>query len=773
MSTGTITKSKDRRRPTLVQLKSKNKIRIQEPPVRAPGIALITSYPPRACGIATYSTDLEKALKDIFGTSISISVFPLETGTEKPLYQNDISRSINTDDPSDYAALSCQINSDPNIELVVVQHEFGLFSKSEAAFKDFLEELNKPVTLTFHTILPDPSPEHRKKVTDIVSACDSIIVMTHRSAVILMEQYDAPEEKINVIPHGTHLVHHENKETLKRKYGLSGKKILSTFGLLGPGKSIETTIRALPEIIAEFPDVLFLVLGRTHPSLVKERGEEYRDFLKKEVKNLGLEDHVQFVNRFLPLEELLEYLQLTDIYLFTSKDPNQAVSGTFAYALSCGCPVISTPIPHALELLKSDAGVTFDFENSQQLQHHIFDLLRDDERRNQMSHSGLATSAASAWENSAIAHGKVFEKICNGRIRLKYLRPPIRMDHIRKMTTDIGIIQFSKINQPDIESGYTLDDNARALIAFCRHYELTGNEASLEDCNKYFNFVFRCFRPDGRFLNYVDKNCKFTEQNLSVNLEDAAGRAIWSIGYLLSVSHLFPFHFKHLEDKALFLLEQAFPKIESLRSPRAIAFAIKGLYYCTQGGHSPDTIPLIEKLADRLVDLYDNESDTNWHWFERNMTYGNSVLPHALILAYLATQNPEYREVAKESFDFLLSRIFAKESIRVISNQNWLRKDDIFDLHFKGGEQPIDVAYTILALKIFHIIFPEERYDEKMNTAFNWFLGQNPLHQTIYNPCTSGCYDGLELTSVNLNQGAESSISYLLARMAFENLPLR
>lgn len=773
MNTGTITQAKDKRRASLVQLKNKKKYRLRDTPERIPGIALITSYPPRACGIATYSTDLEKALKDIYGTSISISVFPLETGTEKPLYQKDISLSINTDDSSDYAALSHQINSDPYIEAVVIQHEFGLFSKSEEAFIDFLKQLNKPISLTFHTILPNPSPELRKKVIEIVSACDSIIVMTNRSSVILAEEYDVPQEKINVIPHGTHLVQHESKENLKRKYGLKGKKILSTFGLLGPGKSIETTLRALPDIINEFPEVLFLVLGRTHPSLVKEQGEEYRDFLKKEVKNLGLENHVQFVNRFLPLDELLEYLQLTDIYLFTSKDPNQAVSGTFAYALSCGCPVISTPIPHALELLKTDAGITFDFENSDQLQKHLLQLLRDDDMRLQMSHNGMATSASSAWQNSAIAHGQVFEKICKGSIQLRYLKPPVKMDHVKKMTTDIGMIQFSKINQPDIESGYTLDDNARALIAFCRHFELTGDVSDLKDCNKYFNFVFRCFRPDGKFLNYVDKDCRFTEQNNTVNLEDATGRAIWSIGYLLSISHQFPFEWKHLEDKALFLLEEAFPKIESLRAPRAMAFAIKGLYYCTQGGHALETIPLIKDLADRLVDLYHKESDKNWHWFEENMTYGNSVLPHSLILAYLATQDQKYKNVAKESFDFLLSRIFARDCIRVISNQNWLQKEDVFDSYFKGGEQPIDVAYTILALKIFNIIFPDEEYDEKMELAFDWFLGQNPLRQTIYNPCTSGCYDGLELNNVNLNQGAESVLSYLLARMAFENLPLR
>lgn len=736
-------------------------------------IALVTSYPPRACGIATFSTDLERSLINMFGSCLETLVFPLESNHEQHKYPGEITHTLNKDDPGDYWKIAYQINTNPNVGLVIIQHEFGLFYKRESEFIEFLEILDKPVVITFHTVLPNPSPELYRNVHKIASLSDSIIVMTQRSSMILSQEYNIPADKIEVIPHGTHLVPHENKEKLKQKYGLDQKMILSTFGLLGPGKSIETTLYALPDVVKEYPEVLFLILGRTHPSLVKEKGEEYRDFLKTEVDRLGLQDHVLFINRFLPLEELLEYLQLTDIYLFTSKDPNQAVSGTFAYALSCGCPVISTPIPHALELLKNDTGKTFDFENSEQLKNHLFGLIRDEEQRNQMSLRGLTTSSASAWENSAIAHGRLIEKISGGKLHLRYRKPPIRLDHVRRMTTDIGMIQFSKINQPDIESGYTLDDNARALITYCRHYELTGDEADLEEVKKYFNFVFRCFRPDGKFMNYVDKDCLFTGQNNTVNLEDAAGRAIWSVGYMLSVAYRFSHDYIFLEDKAMFLLEKALPGIEALRSPRAIAFAIKGLYYYMQSRQSFDVVHVIRDLGDRLVDLYEKHSDKNWRWFEGYMTYGNSVLPHALMLAFLATQDLRFKETGKESFDFLLSRIFARDCIRVVCNRKWMKKEDRFDWIFKGGEQPVDVAYTILALKLFHTLFPAEGYGERMELAFNWFLGQNPLRQTIYNPCTSGCYDGLELNNVNLNQGAESVLSYLLARMAFENLPVQ
>lgn len=464
----------------------------------------------------------------------------------------------------------------------------------------------------------------------------------------------------------------------------------------------------------------------------------------------------------------MEYLQLTDIYLFTSKDPNQAVSGTFAYALSCGCPVISTPIPHALEVLRNGAGILFDFEDSRQLAGHVNDLLDHPDARTEMRLKGLHNSAASSWENAAIAHAELFEKTLDGTLPLKFKKPGLNLKHIKKMTNHVGIIQFSKINAPDIESGYTLDDNARALIALCQHYELTGDKTDLKYIKTYFDFVFCCFRHDGTFLNYVDKEYRFTEQNDTVNLEDACGRAVWALGYLLSMVRSLPEKYRPIEEKAKFVFEQAVTAMENVRSPRAIAFLIKGLYYYNHFDERKCPIVKVQTFADRLVSSYNQEADDEWHWFEGYMTYGNSVLPEALLMAYAMTLDAKYRKIAQESLDFLLSKIMVDGSIRVISNKNWHKKEDNLNPDFIGGEQPIDVAYTILALRFFNTIFPNSGYDTFMEDAFAWFLGKNPMHQTLYNPCTGGCYDGLELENINLNQGAESTISYLLARMAFE-----
>ena len=733
-------------------------------------IVCLTSYPPRACGIATYSKDLDRVLTDKFGDTFKLNIRPLETSSSTHKYSESIDGVLNTDSPLDFLQTAYNINSNPLIGLVMVQHEFGLFSQNEKYFYEFLEYLDKPVVITFHTVLPNPTRELKQNVATISSHCAEIIVMTHNSARILTNDYGVPPNKITVIPHGTHLIAYDDKRALKLKYDLEDRTVLSTFGLLGPGKSIETTLEALPKIVEDRPDVIFLIIGRTHPNVVKENGEVYRNLLKRKIDGLGLQNHVRFIDEFVPLNHLLEYLQLTDIYLFTSKDPNQAVSGTFAYALSCGCPIISTPIPHALEVLKNGAGKLFDFENSSQLQQAIIDLLDNEEERFKMSLNGLHTSAATAWENAAIAHAKVFEKALNGSMELKYGKPPINLKHLKNMTTNVGVIQFSLINQPDIESGYTLDDNARALIALCQHYEITGDTSDLKYIKTYFNFIFCCFRHDCKFLNYVNKEYQFTEQNDMVNLEDACGRALWALGYFLSMSRQFPEEFTKLTDKAKFVFEHSAKAMETFQSPRAMAFIIKGLYFYNRFEERDCLNAAVVEFADRLVSKYRDESDENWHWFESYLTYGNSVLPQAMLMAYSLTLKPEYRKIAKASFDFLLSKIFIDGKISVISNKNWHQKGDNFDSQYKGGQQPIDVAYTILALCYFHKVFPLGGYYSLMETAFNWFMGKNALDVIVYNPCTGGCYDGLELENVNLNQGAESAISYLLSRLAFENI---
>jgi glycosyltransferase involved in cell wall biosynthesis len=464
-----------------------------------PEVLLLTSYPPRECGIATYSQDLIKALNNKFEGSFALKVCALQTNDAYNQYPEEVAYTLNTNDFEQYIQLANDINDNSNIELVLIQHEFGFFHEvGEQALLQFLYRLTKPVIIVFHTVLPKPDAALQLKVKRITKACVSVVVMTRHAATILTDDYEVLAEKIEVIAHGTHLVPHLPKAVLKEKYGLTGKKVLATFGLLSSGKSIETTLDALPAVIVNQPDIIFLIIGKTHPSVKRQEGEQYRDMLKAKIAKLRLHEQVKFVDAYLPLSELLEYLQMTDIYLFTSKDPHQAVSGTFSYAMSCGCPIISTPIPHAVEVLKADTGIFIDFQSPIQLASAVNYLLSGDGLIANYSVNTLQNIAPTVWENAAIAHALLLKKVMNKSnnahaigesawLELHYRVPALNLDHVKKMTTEVGIIQFSVINQPDMGSGYTLDDNARALVAICMHYEQANDEADLPLIQRYLH----------------------------------------------------------------------------------------------------------------------------------------------------------------------------------------------------------------------------------------------------------------------------------------------
>ncbi len=729
---------------------------------KTPEIVFITSYPPRECGIATYSQDLKNAIQEKFGNSFSLKVCALETGESNYNYPEEVKYILNTQEEENFLELATTINSNKNIAMLFLEHEFGLFGGEYGEYLlEFMEHIEQAITTTFHTVLPNPNNKLREIVNKITDYSDTIIVMTATSKAILINDYGISEQKVTVISHGTHLVSPIDVSQLKTKNEFSDKIVLSTFGLLSDGKSIETALDALPQIIEKFPNVIYLIIGKTHPELIKREGEKYRDFLYKKVNELHLENNVQFINKYLSLEELMNYLQQTKIYLFTSKDPNQAVSGTLAYAMACGCPIIATPIPHAKEFLDG-AGLNYDFQNASQLSQKTIELLYNPKLLEEMRLNALHKISPTSWQNAAIAHIQLVKN--KNKIVLYYKMPKISMDHIKRMTTKDGYIQFSAISIPDIESGYTIDDNARALIAVTKHYELTNEIADLELIKIYLNYIIFCQQENGSFLNYVDKEGNFTANNNNENLEDANGRAIWALGEFISFKNSIA---NDLIDKATIAIEKAIKNIVKLHSPRAISFVIKGLYFYNFDKQSPRINQIITSLADNLVSKYRGISDDSWKWYEDYLTYANSILPEGMLFAGLATGSKLFKDIAKTTFDFLLSIIFKEDQIKVISNQGWYQKGKSTNQY---GEQPIDVAYTILALKTFYQVYEEPSYKDKMKIAFDWFLGKNHLHQIVYNPKTGGCYDGLEQNHVNLNQGAESTISYLLSRIAMEQV---
>ena len=741
---------------------NKNNNKIELIATTLPEILLITTYPPNECGIATYSHDLVKALNNKYEKSFIVDVCAIENDVSKNVYPQDVHDILNANKAQSYIDLASKINSNERLSLVLLQHEFGFFNDNTADLNNFMTVVKKPIAIVFHTVLPNPKKELRNEVNFLIEKASSAIVMTHNAARILNKDYGVLKSKIAVIAHGTHLVPHLDKKVLKKKYGLEDRIILSTFGLLGSGKNIETTLDALPNIVKTSTNVLFLIIGKTHPKIVSSEGEKYRQFLKEKIEKLDLQNHVKFVNEYLPLPTLLEYLQLTDVYVFTSNDPNQAVSGTFSYALSCGCPVVSTPIPHAIEVLSGDTGIIFDFGNAEQLSAAVNKILFDVTFRLNLISNGLNKITGTSWENTAVAYAKIFQKIGSKKVTLHYKIPEINLSHFKKMTTDFGILQFSIFNRPDINSGYTIDDNARALIAICQHFELTKEPLDLPFIEIYLEYIDFCHHENQLFTNYVDFNNQHSAQNINENLEDSTGRALWALGFVVSMSNILP---AQTIAKAKNIFDNAIQLAHNTHSTRSMAFMIKGIYFYNKTTQNTENLMLINMLTNRLVQMYRHEATNDWQWFESYLTYANSVLSEAMLCAFVVTKNNVFQEIAKASFDFLLSKTFTKETINVVSNRTW---------HLKGaensifGQQPIDVAYTILALEKFYMVFKTPDYLQKMEIAFQWFLGNNYLQQIVYNPCTGGCFDGIEERNVNLNQGSESTVSYLMARLTVE-----
>ncbi|TDE28805.1 glycosyltransferase [Flavobacterium ranwuense] len=725
---------------------------------------IVSSYPPRECGIATFSNDIVNAVKIVFGDTLPVEVCALQNSEQHFEYNNEVSYILPVNSLKHYRMVAEKINERNDIALVCIQHEFGLFRGEYGDYVlSFILALNKPIVTIFHTVLPNPDEKRKKIVHAIADLSDRIIVLTKNSQTILTTNYGVEETKTIVIPHGNHNVLWEQKNTLKNTYDFSDKIVMSTFGLISQNKGIETVLQALPEIVKKNPEVIFLVIGKTHPEIIRQEGEIYRDSLINLVQELHLENNVIFINEYLQLSQLLEYLTLSDIYLFSSKDPNQAVSGTFAYAMSCGCTVISTPIPHAVEALVNGNGILLNsFENSEEFKNAIVYLIENKEERIAMGKNAFSLSHATNWENIAIQYRLLFDQLTNREEDLRFNFPPIKLDHIKKLTTDFGILQFSKFSQPDPESGYTLDDNARALINMVLYNKVFPDNNTLKLANIYLNFIEGIQRNNGWFDNYKDFDHQLTKQNEEVNLEDANGRALWSLGTVISHRDSLPLE---MICQAVKCWDKAIKRIDDIKSPRAIAYALKGLYFYHSIYKDEEIKSHIEKLADELLRHYNINSAENWCWYEDYMTYANNVLPEAMMYSYLVTKNPKYKKIAAITFDFLLSHYFMKGQLKVISNRGWFKKENERVFY---GEQPIEVATTILALDLFYEVTRNKKYKDQLKLAFIWFLGNNHLKQIMYNPENGSSYDGLEDKHININQGAESTLCYFKARLIME-----
>ena len=723
-------------------------------------IVFLSTYPPTECGIATYTQDSINAIKEVYGDTIACEICEL---TKNRTVIPDRRLSLDPENSTDYAIAAKEINKDSSVKLVHIQHEFGLFGGEFGNYLlDFLTTIEKPIVVTFHSVIPNPDKKLMAFVSILISYCKTVIVMTEASKRILIEQYNIDKNNIEYVPHGTHMVTYEAPNKIKERFNLEQRTVLSTFGLLSSGKSIETALKALPEIIKHQPNVLYLIIGKTHPNTIINNKDDYRTYLETLVRDLHIENHVSFINHYIEIEELLSYLKATDIYLFTSKDPNQAVSGTFSYAMSCACPIVATAIPHTKEMLTSNAGILVNIGDSKQLADATIKILSNSELCESMAIAAFEKTRTSSWKNVALKQVNIYKKCIPENFEFDYEYPPIKLDHIKNMTTDLGIVQFCKVSDPDISSGYTLDDNARALIAMCLHYNSFQKSSDLSYINTYLTFIERCQKKTGTFINYVDEQNNVHIKNDYVNLEDSNARAVWALGTVISMKKHLPYT---IVQRATICLLKCSQWLKHILSPRAIGFAIKGLFLYYSVEKDRLVVQHIENLSKNLITSYDINAKTHWKWFENYMTYANSILPEAMLYTYKVTGKEPYRRIAIESFDFLLSKMFVNNHFKVISNKSWYYKNTTPHPY---GEQPIDVAYTIQALDVFYKTFKDPMYKTMQQIAFRWFLGKNHLNQIMYNPATGGCYDGLEKENVNINQGAESTICYLISRIIME-----
>lgn len=730
-------------------------------------IVYLSTYPPRACGIATFTADLISYTDELFSDEVETRVIAMNTeATADTEYGPKVLFSIQENQEQEYIKAAQTLNAMAHVSLISIQHEFGIFGEHFGKnILLFLQELTKPSVITFHTVLPEPPVEMKEVMQAILNRVESAVVMTEVSRELLLSIYDVSPLKVRIIPHGIHPEPYTDGVSAKERLGLSGKRVLSTFGLLSRGKGIEYGIRALPAIVSEYPDTVYLVLGATHPVVARREGEVYRNELIALARELGVEEYVHFHNRYLETKELLLFLEATDIYLSLSQNPNQAVSGTLSYALGAGRAVFSTAFMQAKEMITPEVGVLINFDEYKSISHNVLRLFGNEAELKSLGKAAYFRTRAMTWANVGLGYMTVFSEYAPSLLGFKHCMVPIKLDYIKKLTDDFGMWQFAHLGNPNTHFGYTLDDNARALVAMCWLNKHMPNEDTVFLAEIYLGFIERsaAVHPES-FANYftVERRAD-SGLNNNENLEDANARALWALSEVMRSA--LP---KEIIDRAKKLFSERTAVHTQVVSPRAAAAYIKA--FANVAGISGDSVEQVEHVrfyADFLVDLYERSSDGEWQWFEEALTYSNGVLPEALLVAYTTTNDERYLSVGKSALDFLLAQSFEGTVCVPVGQAGWYKKGGKKERH---DQQPEEVSALVLALAKMISIESDSVYQEKIILAFNWFLGNNLLHQFVYTHATGGCYDGIGERAINLNQGAESTVVYLLARIAMDGI---
>lgn len=733
-------------------------------------IAIIGNYLPRQCGIATFTTDLCTALASEFGSARLFAV-PVNDPDSSYEYPDRVRIEIEQEDCASYEQAAEFLNFNGN-DLVCLQHEYGIFGgKAGGHILSLLRKLKMPLVTTLHTVLREPDLQQRIVLEEIADRSDRLIVMSELAVALLQDVYNVPLGKIDLIQHGVPDLPFTDPNYFKDLFGTQGKPVLLTFGLLSPNKGIENVIQALPAILAKHPDVMYIVSGATHPHIRRREGERYREGLQVEAEKLGVSSHVIFNNRFVSSEELISHVGAADIYVTPYRHEAQIVSGTLAIALGAGKAIISTPYWHARELLADGRGLLVPFDDPASISQATIRLLDNDAERHTMRKRAYLHSRGTTWPKTAQAYMASFqrariERIFRPRPALQDIRaagpsdelPILRASHLWNLTDDTGILQHAIFSVPNCAEGYTTDDNARALIVATQMQDpsIFGGNLTDELSRRYLAFIaFAMNRRSGRFRNFLSYDRRWQEATGS---EDSHGRAVWALGTVLGRSQD-----EGMRGAAGELFESAVPATLHFTSPRAWAFSVLGLQgYLDRFPGDRIIQGARNLLANRLLEIYERTHTNSWRWFEKSLAYSNARLSQALILAGWKSENRRMMNVGCESLRWLLAeqhRDDAQVFVPIGSGGFFAEGGD----KARFDQQPVEACATIAACLQAWRVTGDSFWREEAWIAFRWFLGENDLQVPLYDALTGGCRDGLHPDRVNENQGAESTLSFLMA----------
>lgn len=730
-------------------------------------IAFIATYPPRECGIGTFTNNLFKAIlnndksrkKGNEGFVVAISDHDLTYD-----YPEEVKLVIRQDNQIDYLEAVEYINLS-GADVCILQHEFGIFGGQDGKYVlPLLHKLKIPLIVTLHTILKTPSFSQKTIMQEICKMADKVVVMSYKAIEFLVEIYNVPKEKIALFEHGVPDIHF-SPEKCRKEFKLEKKKVLLTFGFVGRNKGIETVIKALPAIVEKHPEVLYIILGKTHPNVVRESGEEYRIYLMRLAKSLQVEKNVVFLNKFLDEQDLFKYLYACDIYITPYLNEAQITSGTLSYAVGIGAGVVSTPYWHAAELLADGRGRLFDFGDYNGLSTILTELFDKPNELKVMKQHAYKYGLGITWPKTGEKYLKAAEEIvkdepkvvdkADGELDLLVL-PPFSLNHINRMTDDTGIIQHAQFGIPNLKEGYCMDDNARALLMVIMDYRQMKKQRALELSTIYLSYIHYMQNPNGTFRNFLSFSRNFLDE---VGSEDSFGRTIWALGFLLGNA---PNNAFYQAGQQIFF--NAAPNFEKLKSIRSIANTIIGIcYYLKSAPADENMIEKLRYLVNILLKHYDENSSPDWQWFEQLLSYDNGILPLALLHAVEILNDEKIKKTAIESMNFLTKVTLKDSYLSIVGNENWYRKDGERSIF---SQQPVDaMAMVLMYHQAYHITMDKE-YISKLYTCFLWFLGENDLKVNLYDFETNGCYDGFDKNGVNRNQGAESTLAYLISYLA-------